>query len=188
LFTTLAQPSLLSLSSFHSCRWEETGVRRIRWFLWVYSGQEDPTRGDSRVWFLGPRIHCGVYQVCSVWVVRLGLGTEDSSRVQTKNFEMVGHFFNSSWMIGHVIVYKVNAPCWILIGHFKEMVRNWPVASCYLHSAVVLCTATMTMNAKWSPYSDYHKCRGSICTRQTRDWYVLITTTMLLVCNKWLSW
>jgi len=32
-------------------------------------------------------------------------------------------------LIGHV--HKVNAPCSNLIGHFREMVGNWPVASCY---------------------------------------------------------
>ena len=50
---------------------------------------------------------------------------------------MVGHFSNS-WAMCTKRMHHGE----ILIGHFREMVRNWPVASCYF----ALCVS----HAVWS--------------------------------------
>jgi len=52
-------------------------------------------------------------------------------RVRNKKLEMVGHFSNSSW-IWLAMCTKWMHHAEILIGHFREMVGNWPVASSYL--------------------------------------------------------
>ena len=56
--------------------------------------------------------------------------TADSIRVQNKKFEMVDHFSNSSW-IWLAMCTKWMHHAEILIGHFRETIGNWPVASCY---------------------------------------------------------
>ena len=51
-------------------------------------------------------------------------------------------------LIGYV--YKVNVPCWNLIGNFREMVGNWPVASCYfaLWSKVMILDLELLMHCR----------------------------------------
>ena len=57
--------------------------------------------------------------------------SDSPSRVQNKKFESVSHFSKSSW-IWLAMCTKWVHHAEILIGHFREMVGHWPVASCYL--------------------------------------------------------
>jgi len=59
---------------------------------------------------------------------------------------MVGHFSNSSW-IWLAMCTKWMHHAKILVGHFREMVRNWPVASCYFTLWVNSCGRSLGGNA-----------------------------------------
>jgi len=60
--------------------------------------------------------------------------------VQNKKFEMVSHFSNSSW-IWLAMCTKWLHHAEILIGHFREMIGNWPVSSYQSPQSSLQCTS-----------------------------------------------
>jgi len=100
-------------------RWRSEGVKEWKWQVGVKEWRVEIKKGEGEGKTVSNEREYPPSSPVTIWC-----------RLQTKKFEMVGHFSNSSW------IWSARCTEWmhhaeILISHFGEMVGNWPVASCY---------------------------------------------------------